>query len=145
MNEEYQKSLQDLTKKLMDSNREKERFARIAAQRSEQQSDENIIVTHAAGIKTVGAVNEVRDETVKTNSLFTKYFDKLKSQEGLQQERDRELKDAISKIGAGSGGKDTKKEEENAKESFLGKKGFLFRFAAFIGGLLEGNLRYLKH
>ena len=144
MNEEYQKSLQDLTKKLKDSNREKERFARIAAQRSEQQSDENIIVTHAAGIKTVGAVNEVRDETVKTNSLFTKYFDKLKSQEGLQQERDRELKDAISKIGAGSGGKDTKKEEENAKESFLGKKGFLFRFAAFIGGLFAvRNLRFL--
>ena len=144
MNEEYEKSLQDITKKLKDSNREKERFAKIAAQTREQQNEEGILVAHATGEKTVGAVNEVRDETVKTNSLFTKYFDKLKSQEGLQQERDRELKDAISKIGAGAGGKDTKKGEEEVKESFLGKKGFLFRFAAFIGGLFAvRNITFL--
>ena len=132
-----QPNMQMVTQKLLDQNKATNRV-------NKEQAADLIIVTHAAGTSTVDAVDKVKDEAVKTNSLFSDYFERLKSREGLQQERDRELKDAISKIGAGGGGKDTKKEEEDAKESFLGKKGFLFRFGAFIGGLFAlRNLKFL--
>lgn len=118
-----QQNMQMVTQRLLEQNKATSRL-----------NQEHLLATHLTGIQTVDAVDRVKDETVKTNSLFSDYFERLKSKEGIEQERARELSDAIKKIG--STNVEKKKEEKKEEEKgFLGKKSIFFRFGAFLGGI----------
>lgn len=84
------------------------------------------------------------DNTGKQVKLFTDFFKDIKSKEGKQQELERELKDAISKLGKG-GDDDKKKDEEKEKDKDANKfKLFGLTFLATLKAISQGLGGFFK-